>query len=121
MGTGSSQEAEFTLVADVPAGEWVLVADGIVVRPVDVTFELFARRAGVELPIGMFQQHFDPLPMGFDAQPFEARVTAPAIAQAGDELVFRYTGANADTPMAYIPDGDGARANGRIPFVDLPE
>ncbi len=123
MGTGSPQEAEFTLLADVPAGEWLLVADGIITRPVDVTFELIWRRRDAgDVAIATFQHHFDPLPSGFSAQPFEARMAGPALTDAaGDQLIFRYSGANTDTPMAYIPNGDGFRAMGRIPYVDLPE
>lgn len=123
MGTGSPQEAEFTLLADVPAGEWLLVGDGIITRPVDVTFELIWRRRDAgDLAIATFQHHFDPLPSGFNAQPFEARMVGPALTDAaGDQLILRYSGANTDTPMAYIPNGDGFRTMGRIPYVDLPE
>lgn len=123
MGAGSPQEAEFTLRADVPAGEWLLVADGIITQPVDVTFDLLVRRAGGgEVMIGTAMQHFDPRPVGFDAQAYEMRFTAPAIVDAaGDQLIFRYGGANTAAPMAYIPNGDGRLANGRIPFIDLPE
>ena len=123
MGTGSPQEAEFTLLADVPAGEWLLVADGIITRPVDVTFELIWRRRDAgDVAIATFQHHFDPLPSGFSAQPFEARMAGQALTDAaGDQLIFRSRGANTDTTMAYIPNGDGFRAMGRIPYVDLPE
>lgn len=124
MGTGSPQEAEFTLRADVPAGEWLLVADGIITQPVDVTFELLWRKAsgGPDVTIGTVMHHFDPLPAGFDAQAYEMRFSGPALTDAaGDQLIFRYGGANTTTPMAYIPNGDGRLANGRIPFIDLPE
>lgn len=122
MGTGSPQEAEFTLVADLPAGDWVFVGDGIITQPVDVTFEIFVRGADDGVTnIATFTHHFDPLPSGFSAQPFDATMAAPAITvQPGDQLVFRYSGANTTVPMAYIPNGDGFRANGRIPFIDLP-
>lgn len=122
MGTGSPQEAEFSLVADLPAGDWIFVGDGIITRPVDVTFDLLVRAAGgAETLIATFQHHFDPLPSGFNAQPFDARMAGPAIAvEPGDQLILRYAGANTDVPMAYIPNGDGFRASGRIPFIDLP-
>lgn len=124
MGAGRSLEAEFTLLDDLPAGTWRLVADGIIVYPVDVEFELIYRQAeGGDVPIGTWNQHFDPLPMGFDAQPYEVTVDAPAFTfSAGDQLVFRYTGTGTgpNQPMAYVPNGDGIRANGRIPFIDLP-
>jgi hypothetical protein len=123
VGAGRSQEAEFLLLGDLPAGEWRLVADGIIVFPVDVRFELIYRSAGTDTPIGTWDHHFDPRPQGFDAQPYEVTVDAPAFTfAAGDQLVFRYTGSNTEPSqvMAYIPNGDGALANGRIPFIDLP-
>lgn len=124
MGAGRSQEAEFTLLGDVPAGEWRLVADGIIVFPVDVTFEIIWRQAaGTDVPIAMWQHHFDPLPVGFEAQPYEVTADGPMITQEpGDQLIFRYTGNNTEATqtMAYIPNGDGAIASGRIPFITLP-
>jgi len=124
VGAGRSQEAEYTLLDDVPAGRWRLVADGIIVFPVDVTFEIIHRQAaGGDVPIAMWQHHFDPLPMGFEAQAYEVTADGPAIdQQPGDELIFRYTGTNTEPTqtMAYIPNGDGAEAGGRIPFIVLP-
>lgn len=123
MGAGRSQEAEFLLLGDLPAGEWRLVADGIIVFSVDVRFELIYRSAGTDTAIGTWDQHFDPLPEGFDAQAYEVTVDAPAFTFVdGDQLIFRYTGSNTEPSqeMAYIPNGDGALANGRIPFIDLP-
>jgi hypothetical protein len=123
VGAGSSQEAEFRLLGDIPAGQWRLVADGIIVYPVDVTFELIYRRPSGDTAIGTWNQHFDPRPAGFDAQAYEVTVDAPAFTWAdGDQLIFRYTGNNTqpNQPMAYIPNGDGELANGRIPFIDLP-
>ena len=122
MGTGSPQEAELTLVDDLPAGTWRFVGDGIITSSCDVTFEIFVRKAaGPETTIATFQHHFEPLPAGFDAQPFEASADAAAIAiDDGDQLVLRYSASNATVPMAYIPNGDGFRAGGRIPFIDLP-
>ena len=52
MGAGSSQEAEYTLRDDLPAGAWHLVGDGIITQAVDVRFELFVRRADTtEVPL----------------------------------------------------------------------
>lgn len=124
MGAGRSQEAEFTLLDDLPAGEWRLIADGIIVFPVDVTFEIIHRpAAGGDVLIAMWQRRFEPLPMGFEAQAYEVTADGPAIdQQPGDQLIFRYTGNNTEPTqtMAYIPNGDGAEANGRIPFIVLP-
>jgi hypothetical protein len=39
----------------------------------------------------------------------------------GDQLVFRYTGTNSASTMAYIPNGDGPSANGRFPYILLPD
>ena len=42
--------------------------------------------------------------------------------QDGDQLIFAYAGENSGTVNeAYIPDGDGDRQNGRIPYIDLPQ
>ena len=124
MGAGRSLEAEFLLLGDIPAGRWRLVADGIIVYPVDVRFELIYRRATGDTAIATWDQHFEPRAMGFDAQAYEVTVDAPAYTWTmGDQVVFRYTGTNTEPnqPMAYIPNGDGSLANGRIPFIDLPE
>ena len=122
MGTGSPQEAEFTLLADIPAGTWGFVGDGIITDSVDVTFEIFVRAPddGVTA-IATFQHHFEPLPIGFEAQPFMASMPFSAITVTdGDQLILRYSAQNTTVPMAYIPNGDGFRAGGRIPFIDLP-
>lgn len=111
-------------MADVPAGTWRLVADGIIIMPVDVTFEILWRRDGRDdVQLAMWEHHFDPLGDGnFDAQPFDETASADAITyEPGDQLIFRYTGTGTDHEMAYIPNGDGAEQNGRIPFIDLPQ
>ena len=127
MGAGSSHEAEFVLLDDVPAGSYQLVADGIIVESVDVTFELIWRRPSrvpADMVVATWQHHFDPLGGGnFDATPFEVSAQGAAIDYEpgmDDQLVWRYSGANSTTPMAYIPNGDGAVANGRIPHITLP-
>ncbi|MBE7448434.1 MAG: hypothetical protein HS111_05980 [Kofleriaceae bacterium] len=91
--------------------------------PVDVRFEILWRRAGAgeDVTIAMWDHHFEPLPQGFDAQAYEVTAQGQAIDQEpGDQLVFRYTGTNSTQPMAYVPNGDGALANGRIPYIVLP-
>jgi hypothetical protein len=69
-----------------------------------------------------WNQHYDPLPGGvYTAQPFEYDETCTAIDfEPGDQLVFRYTGANGASMESYIPDGDGSFENGRIPNITLP-
>jgi len=110
----------------VPAGTYKLIADGIITNSVDVTFELIWRRTGVaDVALATWQQHFDPLGGGnFDAQPYE--VTADAVAidfqeGMGDQLVFRYSGQNSASTMAYVPNGDGPLHNGRFPNITLPD
>ena len=97
--------------------------DAVIIRPVDVTFDLIWRRGATDMPLATWTAHYDPLGAGnFDAQPFEYDEVAPAIAfKAGDQLVFRYTGANTDSNQAYVPNGDGAASNGRIPNFTLPK
>jgi hypothetical protein len=74
--------------------------------------------------LGTVTHHFDPRGGGnFDAIPFDAQINAPAIDWvdgAGDQLVFRYSGNNSVSTMAYIPNGDGPELNGRFPTITLP-
>lgn len=86
-----------------------------------MTFDLIWRRGATDTVLGTWSEHFEPLPGGvFDAQAYERDVPAPAIDfQPGDQLVWRYTGM-ATSEMAYIPNGDGAITDGRIPNITLP-
>ncbi len=123
MGSGGSQEAEYSLKADVAAGTYKLVCDGIIIRAVDVTFDLVLRRDGVDTTLATAMQHFEPLPEGrFTAQACDIDMDAPAIDfEAGDQFIFRYTGANTTSTNGYIPNGDGHLAEGRIPNITLPK
>jgi hypothetical protein len=122
VGTGGSHNAEYTLKAGVPAGTYALVCDGIIIAPVDVQFDLLHLRGETETVLATAMRHFDPLPDGnFDAQPCDIAMPAPAIEfEAGDHFVFRYTGTNSTNPNGYVPNGEGNRANGRIPNITLP-
>ena len=109
------------MTGDVPAGTYHFVLDCIVVAPVDVKFELAVRHGTDSLVLATWSKHFDPLSTGYDAQPYEVNKEAPAIeAVAGDELVFRYTATNTKSAEAWIPNGDGKLANGRVPSITLP-
>ena len=124
MGAGGSLEAAYTLKSSVPAGTYHFIIDSIIIRPVDVTFDLIWRRESmVDTTITSWQVHFDPLPgANFDAQPYEVDMAGPAIDfTTGDKLVFRYSAANTIQAEAYIPNGDGEHANGRIPNITLPK
>jgi hypothetical protein len=48
VGSGGSLEAEYTLKADIPAGTYKVICDAIIIRSVDVTFDLLWRRDGVD-------------------------------------------------------------------------
>lgn len=122
MGPGGSQEAAFALRASVPAGSYHVACDAIITAPVDVGFTLIWRRGQTDTPLAAWTGHWDRLPDAFDAQTYEVDIAAPAIDYApGDQLVFRYEGTvgGANT-QAFIPNGDGARAKGRIPSITLP-
>ena len=88
----------------------------------DVHFEVVLRRSGTDTPIVAWDHHFDPLGAGnFDAQPLDADAEGVAVDYvAGDQIVFIYSGQSASSANAYIPDGDGARKNGRNPSITLP-
>lgn len=122
MGSGGSLDAAYTLKADVAGGTYHVICDAIIIRSVDVTFDLIHRRGSDDTKLVTWTQHFDPLPGGvYDAQAYEVDQTAPAIDFAdGDQFVFRYSGANTTSSNAFIPNGDGATAKGRIPNITLP-
>lgn len=123
MGPGGSQEAAFALRASVPAGTYHVACDAVIIQPVDVTFTLIWRRGTADTQLAQWMRHWDPLPSGYTAQPYEVDMPAPAIDyRAGDQLVFRYEGPSPDQPntQAFIPNGDGARTSGRIPNITLP-
>lgn len=124
MGAGGSQEAAYDLKASVPAGSYHCIIDSIIIRAVDVTFELIWRRGATDTVLATWMQHFEPLPnSSFDAQPYELDVAAPAIDfKPGDQLVWRYSADNSGSQAeAFIPNGDGTLASGRIPNFTLPK
>lgn len=124
MGSGGSLDAEYRLKADVPAGAYHLVLDAIIIRAVDVQFDLLHRRAGDDdVQLATWTQHFEPLADGtYRAQAYELDVDCPAIDhETGDEFVFRYTGLGSSVVMAFIPNGDGAVTGGRIPNITFPK
>ncbi len=123
MGPGGVLDAEFGLRTGVAAGSYHLVCDGVILRAVDVTFQLVWKQATTESVIGEVMQHFEPLPAGgFDAQPCDLDIVATAIDGfvSGDQLILRFRGANTTSQEAYIPNGDGDHAHGRIPNLTLP-
>lgn len=122
MGAGRSLEAAYNLKASVPAGTYHFVLDAVIVKPVDVTFDLLWRHGSTDVSLVTWTEHFEPLGAGsFDAQAFEYDEMSPAIDWSrGDQLIFKYTGSNASAPSAYVPNGDGAFAHGRIPHIALP-
>ena len=123
MGLGESREAAFNLRASVPAGVYHVTCDAIITDSVDATFTLIWRRGSSDTALAEWTGHWDPLASGrFDAQPYEIDVNAPAIDfKSGDQLVFRYHGQSTKLREAFIPNGDGARASGRLPSIRLPQ
>ncbi len=122
MGPGRSLDAAFDLVVGVPAGNYHVIYDGIILFAVDVTFELIHRSGGSDTQLATWFQHFEPLPGGvYEAQPFE--IDAPSVAidfKGGDQLVYRFTGANSTSTMSYIPVGSVESEGGRLTQITLP-
>jgi hypothetical protein len=104
----------------VPAGTWHVIADGVIIEPVDLTFELILRRGDRDLSLVTWQQHFDAKPNNdFTATAYEVDEPAPAIDWAsGDRLVYRYTGSDS-AQDAYFPAADGT--SGRDTQLTLPK
>jgi hypothetical protein len=122
VGSGRSLEAPYPLEASVPAGDYHVICDAIIIGPVDVTFEFVHRRGGTDTIVGTWMEHFEPRPEGFEAQTCEVDMPGTAIEfQSGDLFVFRYSGANSGTVMqAYIPVGNPESEGGRAPNITFP-
>jgi hypothetical protein len=127
VGAGGSLEAAFSLAGPIKAGNWHLVGDGITFDPADVTFDVIWRAGGVDHPIVSFTHSFAasgaPVNGYAPAVPYDADamgVAAPAA--ENDELVLRFTATGTTTQsVLYIPNGDGTKAQGRIPSLTLPQ
>jgi hypothetical protein len=122
VGVGDSLEAEYTLLGPLPAGTWRLVGDGIIIEPVDVRFEIIWRSDAGDQILATYDHHFEPpAGGGFDAVPYEDTRESTAVpAEPGDQLILRYTAVEAAGSISYVPNGEGATHNGRIPFIQLP-
>jgi hypothetical protein len=122
VGAGRSLEVAYDLKASIPSGTYHFVLDCIVISPVDMTFELIWRHGGSDTTLAMWQQHFMPQTVGFDAQAYEIDQNGAAIDMtSGDQLVFRYSAMNTSQAEAWIPNGDGKISHGRIPHIVLPK
>jgi hypothetical protein len=123
VGLGESLDARFDLRASVPAGNYRVVCDAIVLASVDATITLIWRRGATDTKLAEWTQHFEPIGGGqYRAQPCEHEMQAQAIDFVdGDQLVFRYAGASEVNEMAWVPNGDGALLGGRIPHITLPQ
>jgi hypothetical protein len=124
VGTGGFLEAALPLKDSIPAGRYHIECDAIIISTVDSQVDLVWRSGSTDTTLATFSKHWEPLPGGvYDAQAYEldVDVTTAIDFTEGDQFIFRYTGTNADRPMAFIPNGDGARANGRIPNITFPK
>ncbi len=121
---GPPLEAAFLLTGPIKAGTWHLVGDGIVLNAADLTYVVVWRdQKGVEHELVRWTHHFDPPASGFDAVQFEADGAGVAANASGnDTLLLRMSAAgDPNVAMLWIPNGDGAKTNGRIPSLTLPK
>jgi hypothetical protein len=106
----------------IPAGSWHVVMDSVILKSVDVKFELIYRTSDGDQPIATWSNHFDPKPgVDFTAEAYELDIDGAATGfTKGDQLIFRYSGSNSTAMSAYVPNGDGVKTKGRIPNFTLP-
>ena len=106
----------------MPAGTYHFVLDCIVTASVDVDFDFMWRRGTENVVLASWSKHFDPGAVAHEAQAYEISEKAPAVEfEPGDQLVFQSSARNTSTTFAWILNGDGALANGRIPNISLPQ
>ena len=89
-----------------------------------MTFTLLWRDGSGDHPVATWTHHFDPPASGFDAVAYEEDQPGVAVmAKKGDLLVLQLTATNGTTTSGslYVPNSDGANANGRIPNLTLPK
>ena len=100
------------------------MGDGIVLDPCDVQFDIIWRAQDGDHVVSTVTHHFDPQPTGFDAVKFETDLKGSAINPtiASDQLVLRFSTQTVvnGASIVYIPNSDGAHANGRIPSITYP-
>ena len=128
MGAGGSLEAAYRLAGPIKAGNWHLIGDGVAFDPADVTFTVLWRDAhGADHVLATFEHMFpvggSPVNGFIPATPFEAdAMGVAAAAVVNDELVLRITAkGNPADALLFLPNGDGAHAQGRIPSLTLPQ
>ena len=127
MGAGSSQEAPFDLLAGVPAGDWHLILDCIIIQPVTTTFDMIWRHGGggSDTVLFEFTESYQPIGGGeyyAQKEEYDQTSTIPIDYVAGDQLVFRYTANGSSEPATYEPNGDGPGPNdASIPTFTLPQ
>lgn len=132
MGVGDSLEAAYALRGPVPAGLFGLIGDGILagegVTFMDVRFDVLHRQAnGGEALLVRFENRFvRDLNARFRAVRYERAAegwgTPPPAGSSGSPglIVLRVTALDGSLNGSFILNGDGERAGGRIPRLDLP-
>ena len=121
MGVGDPLEAAYELSGPIGAGTWHLIGDGVVLRDVEMRFEVLARGTAGEKTIVTFDHRFE-VPSGpdaFRAVAFEADQTGAAVEDA-ELLVLRMTATSTKPGPAFIPNADDQYSGGRIPSITLP-
>lgn len=88
-----------------------------------MTFTLLWRDGGGDHPVATWTHHFDPPASGFNAVQYEEDQPGAAVMGAkGDLLVLRLSAQGTSTGGSlYVPNSDGANAQGRIPNLTLPK
>ena len=119
-------EAAYLLAGPIKAGTWHLIGDGIVLDPVDVTFDLLWRDGNGDHPIATWTHHFDPGASVNEAVQYEedaARPASPPTPRATTQrLRSERRGRRHARYDAVVPStATASAANGRDPSLTLPK
>lgn len=113
----------------LPSGTLTLIGDALVtgdgVESIDATWQLFLRGPDDTTPavlLHTFDHNYERDPVKrFDAVKYEESASITGGGDAGSRLTVKITPLTGGPNAFFLPNGDGATTNGRIPHFVLPQ